>query len=252
MHVRDDIFGLKPGWLEEFAAELKRLDCVLPFKCLSRADLLTDRTVTALADAGCEMVWIGAESGSQKVLDAMEKGTTVEEIRSAAERLRARDIKVGFFLQFGYPGETPNDVQSTLTLVDDVLPDDIGISVSYPLPGTRFHARVKSELNDAAHWRDSSDLAMLFGSPRGTRYYRRLHAHTHARFRLATAVRRNKASAPRRLAQAVWYGLQRVITGAALRVIALERPRMMTLPPELSRDRAATPSAQPPAETDVA
>jgi anaerobic magnesium-protoporphyrin IX monomethyl ester cyclase len=242
--VLDDIFGLKPGWMEEFAAELMRLDCVLPFKCLSRADLLTERAVQALARAGCRMVWIGAESGSQKILDAMEKGTTVEEIKGAAARLRAHGLKVGFFLQFGYPGETEQDVQATLKLMDDVLPDDIGISVSYPLPGTRFFSRVKSEMNEATHWRDSSDLAMLFDRPHGTRYYRRLHAYAHARFRLARALRSPGGGLPRRSVRVVWYGVRRLLSRAGLALAARERVPTRLLSPELSREHAATPTGQ--------
>ncbi|MEP7357116.1 MAG: radical SAM protein, partial [Anaerolineales bacterium] len=148
----DDILGLKPGWLERFAAAVRANGGGLPFKCLSRADLLTDKTAAALAEAGCQTVWIGAESGSQKILDAMEKGDVVADIYLAAQRLRARGIQVCFFLQFGYPGETWDDIQLTLKMVRECLPDDIGISVSYPLPGTAFFERVKLELGEKQNW----------------------------------------------------------------------------------------------------
>lgn len=242
INVLDDIFGLKPGWLEEFGAELARLDCVVPFRCLSRADLLNQRAVTALSRAGCEMVWIGAESGSQKILDAMEKGTTVEEIRGARERLGAKSIKVGFFLQFGYPGEDDTDVAATLKLMDEAHPDDIGISVSYPLPGTRFYERVRTEMDLATHWRDSSDLAMLFHNAHGTRYYRALHAYAHARFRLALMLRDDQRKPFDRALRVAWYGVRRVMTRASLALAARERVRTRPLAPQLSRERAATPS----------
>lgn len=245
VNVLDDIFGLKPGWLEEFAKELARLDCALPFKCLSRAGLLTDRAVSALKAAGCDMVWIGAESGSQKILDAMEKGTTVADIGAAANRLHAAGIKAGFFLQFGYPGETEDDIEATLRLVDEAKPDDIGISVSYPLPGTRFHARVKDEMEGSTHWRDSSDLAMLFHGPQGTPYYRRLHAYAHARFRLGLTLRRDGLSRPQRLVRAAWYASRLAYTRAALRLSRRTRVEVRALAPELSRELAATPSPQP-------
>jgi len=242
INVLDDIFGLRPGWMEEFGAELRRLDAVLPFKCLSRADLLNDRTVKALAAAGCERVWIGAESGSQKILDAMEKGTTVEEIRLAAERLREAGVQPALFLQFGYVGETEEDVRATLKLVDDVLPDDIGISVSYPLPGTRFHARVKDEIGRSAHWRDSSDLAMLFGGQHSTPYYRWLHAHTHARFRLSRALRVSGLPLWRRALGALRYGASRLLTAVGLAIASRDRIQVRPISPELSRESAATPT----------
>jgi anaerobic magnesium-protoporphyrin IX monomethyl ester cyclase len=242
VNVLDDIFGLKPGWLEEFGAELARGNAALPFKCLSRADLLGERTVAALKSAGCEMVWIGAESGSQKILDAMEKGSTVAEIRAAAARLRAAGIKVAFFLQFGYPGETEQDVNATLKLVDDVLPDDIGISVSYPLPGTRFHARVRDEMGRGAHWRDSSDLAMLFGGQHSTPYYRWLHAHAHARFRLARALRTRERPLWRRVFLVLRHATLRALTAAGLAVASRDRVQVRPFLPELSRETAATPA----------
>src|SRR6185436_6613830 len=126
-------------------------------------------------DAGCRTVWLGAESGSQKVLDAMEKGLTVADIRDAARRLRAAGIEVGFFLQFGYPGEGWREIEETLALVRECAPDDIGISVSYPLPGTRFHDRVQEDLKGQRNWSESADLAMLYRGPFGTDFYRRLH-----------------------------------------------------------------------------
>ena len=230
VNVLDDIFGLKPGWLSAFADELAARGTRLPFKCLSRADLLDEVAVQALRRAGCSMVWIGAESGAQKVLDLMEKGTTVAEIRAAALRLRAAGIKVGFFLQFGYPGETPDDIEATLALVEEVLPDDIGVSVSYPLPGTPFHARVEHELGRATRWQDSNDLAMLFRGLHGTTYYRRLHSYTHARFRLARALRGSDRALSRRLLRVLRYGLARGVLSVALALAARERPRM-TLPP---------------------
>lgn len=183
----DDIFGLQPGWIARFAAAVAERDTVIPFKCLSRADLLSEEVVSTLAAAGCRSVWIGAESGSQRVLDAMEKGTTVEEIRAAAARLQRAGIAVGFFLQFGYPGEAWEDVQETRALVRDCAPDDIGISVSYPLPGTGFFERVKGQLGAKQNWEDSSDLAMMFEGPYPTGFYRALHGLVHAEFRAGKA-----------------------------------------------------------------
>ena len=181
----DDIMGLKPGWWPEFAKEVAAQGVNLPFKCLSRADLIVRQAnnVAALKQAGCDIIWLGAESGSQKILDAMEKGTTVQQIRQAAAQLQAAGIKVGFFLQFGYPGETRADIEKTLQLVRDCLPDDIGMSVSYPLPGTRFHERVAAQLGAQQNWVDSADLAMMYEGPFSTAFYRQLHTTLHKEFR---------------------------------------------------------------------
>ncbi|MBI5825434.1 MAG: B12-binding domain-containing radical SAM protein [Chloroflexi bacterium] len=189
----DDIFGLKPNWVEQFAELLRENDAVIPFKCLKRADLVTEKTARALANAGCKTVWLGAESGSQKILDAMDKGDKVEDIYRAAELLRENQIEVGFFLQFGYPGETWDDVQLTLKMVRECLPDDIGISVSYPLPGTKFFERVKTELGEKQNWVDSDDLAMLYHGPFPQEFYRILHGRVHHEFRLRRAWKKHDA-----------------------------------------------------------
>jgi ubiquinone/menaquinone biosynthesis C-methylase UbiE len=185
----DDIFGLKPGWLRAYADLVRSRDAVVPFKCLSRADLLLrDGEIAALRDAGCETVWIGAESGAQQILDAMDKGTRVEQIVESARRLHEADIRVGFFLQFGYPGEGADEIEATRRLVREAGPDDIGISVSYPLPGTRFYERVRADLGEKQNWDSSDDLSMLYRGPYSTEYYRQLHRVVHKEFRLRKAA----------------------------------------------------------------
>ncbi len=181
----DDIMGLTPRWIERFADLVEEYDVRVPFKSLHRADLLLrGNTIAALRRAGAKTVWVGAESGSQAILDAMDKGTTVTQIYAAAQGLHEADIEVGFFLQFGYPGETLADIDKTLRMVRDCKPDDIGMSVSYPLPGTKFYERVKQELGVKQHWVDSNDLDMLYHGPFTTDFYRQLHVVLHKEFRM--------------------------------------------------------------------
>jgi len=184
----DDILGLSPGWMGRFAALVESEDVRTPFKCLSRADLLLrGDAVAALRRAGARTVWIGAESGSQKILDAMDKGQTVEQLVEACTRLRAAGIEVGLFIQFGYPGETWEDIRATFRMIWRCRPDNIGVSVSYPLPGTKFYERVAHELGPKRHWHDSNDLAMLYRGPFSTRFYRTLHLALHREFQLRRA-----------------------------------------------------------------
>ena len=211
----DDILGLKPNWIEKFAALLREEDAVIPFKCLQRADLVNEKTAAALAKAGCKTVWLGAESGSQKVLDAMDKGDTVGDIYNAARLLRANSIEVGFFLQFGYTGETWVDVQKTLKMVRECVPDDIGISVSYPLPGTKFFERVKLELGEKQNWVDSEDLAMLYRGPFPTEFYRILHGRVHYEFRMWKALRKPSLRG--------WVNIPRNLTGLLRSEIQLRK-----------------------------
>jgi len=176
----DDIFGLKPMWVKEFADILEQMNTKIPFKIQCRADLLLQENfILALAKAGCESVWMGAESGSQKILDAMDKGTKVSQIYEATRLLKKHHIKPAFFLQFGYPGETMEDIRDTIKMLLTLMPSDIGISVSYPLPGTLFYERVKNELKQKANWTDSDELALLFKNTYPPEFYKQLHRFVH-------------------------------------------------------------------------
>lgn len=180
----DDIFGLKPGWVQEFADEIEQRQLKIKFKIQSRADLLLkDDTIEALARAGCDEVWLGAESGSQKILDAMDKGITVEQIHTSRKMLGKHGIRTAFFLQFGYLGETQEDIQATFKMLARTMPDDIGVSVSYPLPGTKFYDKVAHELKEKTNWEDSDELALMFRNHHSPEYYKRLHRFVHKHYR---------------------------------------------------------------------
>lgn len=176
----DDIFGFRADWVQRFADELDRLGGGVPFAIQTRADLISEAMARALADAGCAEAWIGAESGSQTVLDAMNKGTTVAEIHEARQRLQQAGVRVGFFIQLGYLGEGLPELLQTRQLIEDAQPDDIGVSVSYPLPGTKFHEQVKAQLGAKTHWTDSADLAMMFRGSFSTDTYRTVRDLLHA------------------------------------------------------------------------
>lgn len=188
----DDILGLKPHWLERFADLVTEYNCATPFKCLLRADLVTPQVAGALQRAGCHTVWMGAESGSQRILDAMDKGTTVEQIYEARRLLGDAGIRVGYFIQYGYRGETRDDIELTLKMIRETVPDEIGISVSYPLPGTKFYENVKMELGVKQNWTDSDDLAMMYQGTYSTDYYRILYRVTHHELRRLHAERKLK------------------------------------------------------------
>lgn len=176
----DDIFGLNRHWLEEFASAVELFGCAMPFKIQARADLMTKDAARALKRAGCAEVWMGVESGSQKVLDAMDKGLRVEEAVGAREHLKHEGIRACYFLQLGYPGEQWEDLFKTIALVRDTRPDEIGVSFSYPLPNTRFYARVKEQLGAKQNWSDSEDLCVMFKGAYTDRFYRAVRDALHA------------------------------------------------------------------------
>jgi anaerobic magnesium-protoporphyrin IX monomethyl ester cyclase len=176
----DDVFALNHHWVQDFANEIESMHCAVPFKIQSRADLMTHTTVTGLKRAGCAEIWMGVESGSQKVLNAMDKGLRVSDVITARSRLADEGIRACYFLQFGYPGENWEDIQQTIALVRNTRPDDIGISFSYPLPGTVFYERVQEQIGPKRNWTDSDDLCVMFRAAYKDEFYMALRNALHA------------------------------------------------------------------------
>jgi anaerobic magnesium-protoporphyrin IX monomethyl ester cyclase len=176
----DDVFALNSHWVQDLASEVTRRDAALPFKIQSRADLMSEKTVAALQTAGCAEIWMGVESGSQKILDAMDKGLRLSTVRTARQRLKDAGIRACYFLQFGYPGEKWQDLQETIAFVRSTRPDDIGISFSYPLPGTVFYERVQAQLGAKRNWADSDDLCIMFEAEYASEFYRAVRNALHA------------------------------------------------------------------------
>jgi anaerobic magnesium-protoporphyrin IX monomethyl ester cyclase len=175
----DDVFALNQHWMQQFAQEVTKRDAAIPFKIQSRADLMSEQTVQHLKTAGCAEVWMGVESGAQAVLNAMDKGLSLSSVIVARRRLREAGIRACYFLQLGYPGEGWSELQETIAFVRETCPDDIGVSFSYPLPGTVFYERVQRQLGQKRNWTDSDDLCIMFKATYNTDFYRAVRDALH-------------------------------------------------------------------------
>jgi anaerobic magnesium-protoporphyrin IX monomethyl ester cyclase len=169
--MADDVFTIHQGWLSRYSAELKSRALRLPFECISRADRLNDDVVDTLAELGCFRLWIGSESGSQRVLDAMERGVTVEQVQEAVERCKARGIQIGMFLMWGYEGEELDDIEATIQHVKKSNPDVFFTTVSYPIKGTRYFAEVASRVESLKPWQITSDRETRIRGRHSRRFY---------------------------------------------------------------------------------
>ena len=176
----DDIFALDAAWAASFARAVVQAGCRIPFTMQSRVNLMTGPTVAALAEAGAREVWLGVETGSQRILDAMDKGASVAAARAATRLLKTHGVRACWFIQLGYPPEGWADILATRDLIREERPDEIGVSVAYPLPGTAFHARVEAQLGRQRNWRDTGELAMLFQGAYSTALYRKVRDLLHA------------------------------------------------------------------------
>ena len=155
--LADDVFTIHHGWLFQYAGEMKRRKLKIPFACISRADRLNAQVIDTLAELGCFRVWIGSESGSQRILDAMERDVTVEQVQKAVSLAKSRGIETGMFLMWGYVGEEIEDIEATVEHVKKTDPDVFFTTVSYPIRGTPYFDDVASRLVALKSWAVGSD-----------------------------------------------------------------------------------------------
>ena len=180
-HVRvvDDVTGVGGKWVFEWRDALLARDAVVSFECLSRVNLVDKEMLGALKEAGCRKIFFGAESGSQKVLDAMNKEITVSQIEQAAALCRRMGIQTYFYMMVGYPGEEWEDLRLSVKLLRETRPDEFSTTIAYPLPGTEFHEQVRDRLGFAGDcapdWTHTAENRLLFQRGRyGTWFYRRV------------------------------------------------------------------------------
>lgn len=169
--IADDVFTIHHGWLRRYAQELKKRGLKVPFECISRADRLNSEITDILADLGCFRIWIGSESGSQRVLDRMERGVTVEQVQSAVASCKVRGIQTGMFLMWGYEGEEFADIEATIQHVKKTNPDVFFTTIAYPIKGTPYFSEVADRVENPSEWQTSSDREFKIRGRHSRRYY---------------------------------------------------------------------------------
>lgn len=168
----DDVFTIHQRWLFDYAAELKRRGVRVPFETISREDRLNEDVVRTLADMGCFRLWIGAESGSQRVLDAMSRGTDAARMREMVRLLQRYGIEAGTFIMFGYEGEEVADLEATVAHLKSALPDRVLTTVAYPIKGTTYYEQVEKRRVPLVAWENGSDRDVAIAGRHSRRFYR--------------------------------------------------------------------------------
>ena len=195
LRIVDDVMGIDRQWVRAWHKAVLERDAVVPFECLSRVDLMDEELVRLLKEAGCVRIAFGAESGSQKVLDAMNKGTRVAQIRQAAGLCRRFGIETYFYLMLGYPGEAWSDIRQTVELLKETRPDMFSSTIAYPLPGTEFYEDVKHRLLDMPDWDYTAENRLLFQRQYSTPFYQWVQRWLHQEWHVAR-LRHGEEQAP--------------------------------------------------------
>lgn len=193
--MADDVFTIHHGWISRYAEEMKRRRLQIPFECISRADRLSPQVVDALAGLNCFRIWIGSESGSQRVLDAMQRGVTVEEVQRAVELCKSRGIDTGMFLMWGYEGEQLEDIEATVEHVKRSDPDVFLTTVAYPIKGTPYFEEVEKRVLMTRPWEEGSDRDFKVQGRHSRRFYQFADDLLRTEVELARMSRGNGAGA---------------------------------------------------------
>jgi len=167
----DDVFTINHKWLREFAEELKRRQLVIPYEIISRADRLNEEVIDLLKESGCFRVWVGAESGSQKIIDAMDRRVKVEQVRDMIRLVKQKGMQAGTFIMLGYPGEEEKDIKETLHHLKYADPDLYTVTVAYPIKGTPLYTEVEDVFIKDLPWESSTDRDIDFKRTYNRRYY---------------------------------------------------------------------------------
>ena len=164
----DDVFTIHHRWLKEFTNEVKKRDVLIPYEIISRPDRLDEQAIKLLRESGCFRIWIGAESGSQKIIDAMDRRINVIQTRKIIKQVKQYGIQAGTFIMLGYPGETKDDIKQTIEHLVDSNPDLYTITIAYPIKGTILYSEVESKFIKQNEWKNTTDRDIDF-----TRLYSR-------------------------------------------------------------------------------
>lgn len=169
--MADDVFTIHHGWLFQYAAEMKRRGLKISFECISRADRLNPQVVALLSELGCHRIWIGSESGSQRILDAMHRDVSVEQVQFVVQLCKDYGIQTGMFLMWGYEGEELSDIEATIDHVKHTDPDVFLTTVAYPIRGTPYFEAVAERVTAGKSWREGSDRDFRIRGRHSRRFY---------------------------------------------------------------------------------
>lgn len=167
----DDVFSVSHNWIREFHKEVLKQDIIIPFECITRAERLNDEILQLLKEAGCYRIWIGAESGSQKIIDAMDRRVDIDVVRDAIKSTNALGIETGTFIMLGYPGEDEDDINKTIAYLKKANPTYYTITIAYPIKGTSLYTEIEKDITTKLNWETSTDRDIDFKRTFKRSYY---------------------------------------------------------------------------------
>lgn len=167
----DDVFNVSHKWLAAFAEEVEKSGLNFEYECITRADRMSEEVINLLKRSGCVRVWVGAESGSQRIIDAMDRRVEVNQVSDVIRRVSESGMESGTFIMIGYPGEEEKDIFETVKHLKRAAPDHFTITLTYPIKGTELYAELEQDFEEQSDWENSSDRNIRFKRKFSDRYY---------------------------------------------------------------------------------
>lgn len=223
----DDVFGVSRPWIDRLLTLLTEEHLDLRWECLARVDLLKPDLLRRMRTAGLERVYVGVESGSQKMLDLMNRGTRLAQVERTAAALRHEGIRQFWFLMLGYPGETLEDIEATLRLFRRFSPEEYSVSIAVPVPGTRFYDTVKDRLmGGGKHTHRSGGSTLLYEAA----YPEGLYRWQQARFDFEAALGKAREHLSPRVVERIGHAADRFHERVATPLLVGKRPPARAAP----------------------
>ncbi len=167
----DDVFTISHKWLREFVSLIQARNVKINYEIITRADRMNEEVIDLLKESGCYKIWIGAESGSQRIINAMDRRVNVEDVRRMIKLSQTKGIMAGTFIMLGYPGETIDDIRQTIFHLTDSRPDEYTVTIAYPITGTELYKEVKDDLITHLNWAESTDRDIDFKRQHSRKFY---------------------------------------------------------------------------------
>lgn len=167
----DDVFTISHKWLTAFHEEVVKQNAQIRFECITRAERLNDEILRLLKEAGCFRIWIGAESGSQEIIDAMDRRVDVNHVKKIIQDTNAMGIETGTFIMLGYPGETKKNINETIQYLKEAKPTHYTITIAYPIKGTSLYNEIEDKITERPDWESSTDREIDFKRTYSRKYY---------------------------------------------------------------------------------
>jgi radical SAM superfamily enzyme YgiQ (UPF0313 family) len=168
----DDVFTISHKWLTEFHSEIIKQNAIIPFECITRAERLNDEILQLLKEIGCFRIWIGAESGSQKIIDLMDRRVDINHVKKMIQDTNAIGIETGTFVMVGYPEETIEDIDKTIQYLKEAKPTQYTITIAYPIKGTSLYNEIEDKITIQPEWESSTDREIDFKRTYSKKFYK--------------------------------------------------------------------------------